>query len=230
MARPTKSKKIHCIPRCKKFEVIGTKAKNVIQLTLEQFEAIRLIDKQGLSQAQAAKAMEISRTTLQRTYDEARIKLAIALVDGCDIHIYGGNYKLCLDKKNKSKTNKEKNIMKIALPCVNNEVSGHFGHCENFLIFTEENGKIVKTDSLPSPEHKPGFLPNFLNEQGANVIIAGGIGGSAINILNSFDIEVITGATGDPKTAVEKYLAGELKSTGSVCHAHEHSDECGDHN
>ena len=60
---------------------------------------------------------------------------------------------------------------------------------------------------------KPGFLPNFLNDRGVNVIISGGMGG---------------GARGDAKTAAEQYLQGKLESTGSICHEHQHHDECGE--
>ncbi len=116
--------------------------------------------------------------------------------------------------------------MKIAVASEKTIVAGHFGHCENFNIYDTENGKIVKEESIPNPGHKPGFLPNFLNDMGVNVIISGGMGGGAIDIFNEKGIEVIVGATGDSKTAVENYLAGNLKSTGSVCDKHEHHDEC----
>ncbi|OPX85686.1 MAG: hypothetical protein A4E54_02285 [Pelotomaculum sp. PtaB.Bin117] len=57
------------------------------------------------------------------------------------------------------------------------------------------------------------------------MIISGGMGGGAIDIFNEKGIEVITGARGEAKTAVEQYLQGNLKSTGSVCHEHQHHDE-----
>ncbi len=116
--------------------------------------------------------------------------------------------------------------MKIAVASEKTIVAGHFGHCENFNIYDTENGKIVKEESIPNPGHKPGFLPNFLNDMGVNVIISGGMGGGAIDIFNEKGIAVIVGATGDSKTAVENYLAGNLKSTGSVCNKHEHHNEC----
>ena len=63
---------------------------------------------------------------------------------------------------------------------------------------------------------------------GVNVIISGGMGGGAIDIFNEKNIEVIVGASGDAKAAVEAYLNGSLESTGSVCHEHQHHDECGE--
>ena len=120
-------------------------------------------------------------------------------------------------------------MIKIAVASEQNLVTGHFGHCQNFNIFDTEDGKIVKKESIANPGHKPGFLPNFLNDLGVNVIISGGMGGGAVDIFNSHKIEVILGATGDAEEAVNAYLKGELKSTGSICHEHQHADECGEH-
>ncbi|GAB6156393.1 NifB/NifX family molybdenum-iron cluster-binding protein [Desulfosporosinus burensis] len=117
--------------------------------------------------------------------------------------------------------------MKIGVASMNEMVTEHFGYCESFNIFEVENNQIVKSESIPNPGHKPGFLPNFLNDMGLNVIISGGMGGSAIAIFNEKGIEVITGAKGNAKAAAEQYMQGALKSTGSVCHDHQHHDECG---
>ncbi len=119
--------------------------------------------------------------------------------------------------------------MRICVACEDTQVAGHFGHCQNYRFYDTENGKIVSEESIPNPGHKPGFLPNFLGDRGAEVIIAGGMGGGAVEIFNERRIEVIVGVQGDARTAVETYLRGELKSTGSVCHKHEHADECGEH-
>ncbi|WP_320128269.1 iron-sulfur cluster carrier protein MrpORP [uncultured Sphaerochaeta sp.] len=122
----------------------------------------------------------------------------------------------------------KKSMLKIAVASDQGNVSGHFGHCESFMLFDCENEKITHIDTVPNPGHKPGFLPVFLHEQGANVIISGGMGGGAVDIFNEKGIEVVVGATGAAKDVVEAYLAGKLKSTGSVCHEHQHKDECGE--
>ena len=119
--------------------------------------------------------------------------------------------------------------MKIAIASEGKMVTEHFGHCEGFIIFEAENGQITESETVPNPGHRPGFLPNFLNDKGVNVIISGGMGGGAIDIFNEKNIEVIVGASGDAQAAAEAYLKGELESTGSVCHEHQHSDECGSH-
>ena len=119
--------------------------------------------------------------------------------------------------------------MKIAVAAMGHTVAGHFGHCENFIFFDCEGTEIVKETSVPNPGHRPGFLPNFLADYGAEVIIAGGMGGGAVDIFNERGVEVIVGAVGDAKEACAAYLSGKLKSTGSICHAHAHADECGEH-
>ncbi len=121
----------------------------------------------------------------------------------------------------------ETKMIKIAVASENEMVTGHFGHCINFNIFEAENGQILKSESIPNPGHKPGFLPNYLNDLGVNVIISGGMGGGAIEIFNEKNIEVIVGAEGNAMLAAKAYLQGKLISTGSVCHEHQHHDECG---
>ena len=122
----------------------------------------------------------------------------------------------------------EKEMMKIAVAGEGKNVTEHFGHCVNFLIYDVENGRIVNEESIPNPGHKPGFLPNFLADRGVNIIISGGMGGGAVDIFNERNVEVVVGASGDAKTAVQNYLNGELQTTGSVCHEHQHHDECGE--
>lgn len=119
--------------------------------------------------------------------------------------------------------------MKIAAACDGKQIFEHFGHCENFRIFDVENGTITTETSILNPSHKPGFLPNFLADQGVDVIIAGGMGSGAVDIFNERGIEVIVGAKGDPRAAAEAYLRGELKSTGSICYDNAYESECGEH-
>ena len=116
-------------------------------------------------------------------------------------------------------------MLKIAVASNENVVAGHFGHCETFVFFDTENGNIVAENPVPNPGHKPGFLPNFLADNGAQVVIAGGMGGGAVDIFNERGVEVILGAQGDVRENVAAYLRGELKSTGSVCQHHDHEHE-----
>lgn len=133
-----------------------------------------------------------------------------------------------LDEYIQKKKLEEMRMMKIAVASEKEMVTEHFGHCDNFNIYKVENGTILSSESVANPGHRPGFLPNFLNDLGIKVIISGGMGEGAIDIFNEKNIEVIVGASGNAKDAVESYLKGSLKSTGSVCHEHKHHDECGE--
>ena len=116
--------------------------------------------------------------------------------------------------------------MKIAVASNGTEIWPHFGHCVNFNIYEAQNGEILTQESLQNPGHRPGFLPNYLADRDVNVVNAGEMGESAAKIFSQRNIEVITGAQGDAKAAAEAYLQGRLKSTGAVCHEHQHEDTC----
>ncbi len=110
--------------------------------------------------------------------------------------------------------------MRIALPLANGTLAMHFGHCEQFALVDvdESTRQIVKTDTVVPPPHEPGLLPRWLAEKGANVIIAGGMGGRAQGLFAEQGIQVIVGAPADaPKTLVRTYLDGALQSGENLC-------------
>lgn len=117
--------------------------------------------------------------------------------------------------------------MKVAVAAMGDAVAGHFGHCKDFVIYETEHGNIIQRESVPNPGHKPGFLPNFLADRGVEVVISGGMGERAAEIFRERGVKTVTGATGDADSLVKRYLENKLKSTGSLCHEHEHTEECG---
>ena len=74
--------------------------------------------------------------------------------------------------------------------------------------------------------HRPVFS-RILDDLGVNLIISGGMGGSAIQLFKEREIEVITGAAGQADAVVQSYLTGTLVSSDVICHEHKHHDECG---
>ena len=68
--------------------------KRTVVLTVDEYESIRLVDKEGVSQAECGAYMNVSRATVQRIYASARRKIADSLVEGLPIQIEGGDYQL----------------------------------------------------------------------------------------------------------------------------------------
>ncbi|MFZ7119634.1 MAG: NifB/NifX family molybdenum-iron cluster-binding protein [Eubacteriaceae bacterium] len=116
--------------------------------------------------------------------------------------------------------------MKIAVASDGKSVSGHFGHCEGFTTYEIKEDKTINKEFVSNPGHRPGFLPVFLKELKVDIIIAGGMGGTAQQLFNENSIQVVVGATGLCDEAVEKYLNGQLQSTGSICSEHQNEGNC----
>jgi predicted Fe-Mo cluster-binding NifX family protein len=119
--------------------------------------------------------------------------------------------------------------MKIAIPLHHGEFSAHFGGAERFAFYTIDaaNRTITERRSAAPPEHGRGIYPMWLREQGATVVLAGGMGPRAVGILNQQGIEVVLGVQAtDPEDVVKAYLDGSLVATGEACHDHGFHD-CG---
>ena len=71
-----------------------------VVLTVDEYETIRLIDREGFSQEECGEYMQVARTTVQQIYTCARKKIATAIVDGLPIRIQGGNYQICEGGRN----------------------------------------------------------------------------------------------------------------------------------
>ena len=119
--------------------------------------------------------------------------------------------------------------MKIAIPLHQGKFCEHFGGADAFALYSidEVNGDIGDRFLGTPPEHGRGVFPVWLRQQGATVVLAGGMGPRAVNIFNHHGIEVMLGIQGeDPEGIVRGYLEGTLKTTGQVCHDHGFHD-CG---
>ena len=95
MARPYKARRICSVPTIDTFGPLNQEMDSAVELTLEEYETIRLIDWLDCTQEQCADQMGVARTTVQAVYNSARKKLAQVLVDGKRLCISGGAYELC---------------------------------------------------------------------------------------------------------------------------------------
>jgi ATP-binding protein involved in chromosome partitioning len=110
--------------------------------------------------------------------------------------------------------------MKYAVPVSNGIMSPHFGHCEQFALFDvdEQKKEIRRKEYVPSPGHQPGLLPAWLAEQGASVVITGGIGSRAQMLFQQNGIRVVLGALeNDREKAVLSHVNGLLPTGDNIC-------------
>lgn len=97
MPRPCKRRRVCSMPGCGRFGPVGQEGEGLpaVTMTVDEYEAIRLIDLLGLTQEECAERMNVARTTAQAIYVSARKKLAECLVEGRELLIEGGQYVLC---------------------------------------------------------------------------------------------------------------------------------------
>ncbi len=94
MPRPCKKRCVSALPLTKQFGPLDITASDSITMSVEEYEVIKLIDLENLTQAETAQQLDVSRTTVQTIYQSARQKIAQALVEVKTININGGNYRL----------------------------------------------------------------------------------------------------------------------------------------
>ena len=118
--------------------------------------------------------------------------------------------------------------MKLAIPVSkNNEVDGHFGHCEMYKVVTlNEKNEITNSEIVDSPKGCgcKSNIAQTLASQGITVMLTGGIGAGAVNKLNSAGIEVIRGCSGNVDTLAVDYASGKITDNGSNCEHHHHHE------
>ena len=113
--------------------------------------------------------------------------------------------------------------MKIALPSDGSNIDAHFGHCQAFTIFNvDDENKIVSEETLTPPSGcgcKSNIVPQ-LARLGVSVMLAGNMGGGAVNILADNGIKVVRGCAGDVREATQAWLAGQVNDSGATCQSH----------
>ena len=241
MARPQK---------CRSFCPEKHRGEIPIIMTVDEYEVIRLVDLEEKTHEQCALQMDISRSTVQEIYENARRKLAACIVYGRKLVIAGGNYRVCDGRENcrcelkcrQADNNKRTELknrnrggftMKIAVPYENGQIFQHFGHTERFKLYETDNTEIVNSEIIETAGSGHGALAGFLMKHGADTLICGGIGGGAQTALAEAGIRLYGGVSGDADTAVTELLSGKLNYNPDVqCSHHEHHGEnnsCGSH-
>ena len=254
MPRPQRRRRVCSEPEYTEFLPKGSTGYDVVILSTDEYEAIRLVDFEKKTHEQCALQMEISRTTVTEIYERARFKLADSIVNGKRLVIEGGSYRLCggtaknccgrncinslLYSKNSDGNVLGKkggaNIMRIAVTYDKGQIFQHFGHTEQFKVYDVEDRKITAEQVVDTMGNGHGALAGFLAANQVDTLICGGIGGGAQNALAEASIKLYGGVSGSADEAVKALIEGNLGYNPDVhCDHHEHghggSHQCGGH-
>ncbi|MDY4598383.1 MAG: DUF134 domain-containing protein [Candidatus Faecousia sp.] len=248
MPRPKKCRRVCEIPQTLRFFPENPpEAAEPVTLTVEEYETIRLIDREGLSQEACGEIMQVARTTVQQIYANARKKLADVLVEGLPLRIAGGDYELCSGPNGKCARSacckrdgsqiygkpKGEKTMRVAVTYENGEIFQHFGHTEQFKIYDIEDGKILSSEIVDAGGSGHGALAGVLNAMKVDALICGGIGGGAQMALAEVGIKLYGGVSGSADAAAQALAEGKLDFNPDVrCNHHDHHGEghsCGSH-
>lgn len=239
MPRPSRCRRVCAEPCYDSFAPRGRQVQSSVQLTVDEFEAIRLVDYEKQTHEACAALMGISRTTVTEIYERARFKLADCIVNGKILRIGGGNYhlcdgstKLCCGKRCRRAAPRGGTIMKIAVTYENGQIFQHFGHTEQFKVYTVENGAVAKSEVVGTNGFGHGALAGFLNDYQVDTLICGGIGGGAQMALAEAGIKLYGGVSGEADAAVQALLDGRLDYDPDVhCDHHDHGEghDCSSH-
>jgi len=230
MPRPVRCRKIEQMPIYRSFSPDDTEAAEIVRMTVDEYEALRLLDNEGLTQEGCAVRMNIARTTVTAIYDSARKKIADALVHGKRLLITGGCCEYRPVELNQTIMEKGNNTMRIAVTYENGEIFQHFGHTEQFKLYDVEDGKIIGEQVVDTNGSGHGALAGFLQAAKVDALICGGIGMGAQTALADAGIKLYAGVQGSADEAAMALAAGDLNyDPNARCdhHEHHHGGDCG---
>lgn len=203
-------------------------------MSVDEYEVLRLIDKESLSQEQTSQLLEVGRTTVQQIYNSARKKLAECLVDGKKLKIGGGAYQLC-NGDNKSICHnchkrkhdchipkyKEKSSMKILLPLDydGSSVCVSFARAPQFLIKDTSTGNVQILDNPAcEEEHGAGIKASqFVLDQNIDIVITPRLGENSAKVFEQAGIEIFKSIKAN---ALDNALAWEQNQLEKLTHFH----------
>ena len=213
MSRPSKCRVVCSLPRTMTFVPVSRAKRQIVIMTVDEYETIRLIDKIGLSQEECSTYMGVARTTVQQIYTTARKKLADALVEGMPLHIEGGNYRLCDAAEKRSAcctchkychdtasdsypddTDSEEKNMNVIIP-VNEDhetMCVSFARAPFFMVYDTELGKGEAFQN-PAAEEQSGAgikAAQFMLDKNAGALITIRCGENAAGVLKSAGVKI----------------------------------------
>ena len=107
--------------------------------------------------------------------------------------------------------------MRYAIAVEGGQVSGHFGRCERFLLVDIEDGQVQGREEMPCPAHQPGALPRLMVDKGVDVVVCGGLGPRAQEMLADWGVQVLAGVSASVEEAIAGLTSGTLAVGQSTC-------------
>ncbi len=230
MPRPVRCRRIERMPVYRSFSPDDAAAAENVRMSVDEYETLRLLDAEGLTQEACADRMNVARTTVTAIYNSARKKVADALVHGKRLLIAGGCCTFEPVEMHQNIMEKGNNIMRIAITYENGEIFQHFGHSEQFKLYDVENGTIIGEQVVDTNGSGHGALAGFLQAAKADVLICGGIGMGAQMALADAGIKLYAGVMGSADAAAKAFAEGHLEYDPEArCdhHGHHHDGDCG---
>lgn len=230
VARPKKCRKVCQMPMINEFRPINDfSGKSAVVLTVDEYEAVRLIDRQGFSQEECSAYMQVARTTAQKIYNSARKKIADALVEGSALRIEGGDYQLCdgLEefcscggcKKHRRSCacmdKEEDRSMKIAVPLDENKTDVCIVLARAPYFLFRENGQdtIIENPAASASGGAGVQAAQFLTDEKITALITVRCGQNAADVFKEAGIKIYQSANkaaADDLSALEEGRLEEL--------------------
>ena len=243
MPRPSHCRFISGAPAAVLFKPAGVPARELseVVMTLDEFEAIRLADGEGLYQEEAARRMGVSRTTFGRILESARRKVAEVLAGGKCLRLEGGHvHRDGLSRRDgrAPEPRPKEKLVKLCIPVtadrgLESPVSGHFGSAPIFMLVDAETRE---TRALPNGravhEHGACRPLEALGGSDVDAVVVGGIGAGALMKLQSAGIRVFRAGAPTVAGCLDAFLANEAEEIGpgGACGRHGHGpDDHHDH-
>lgn len=225
MPRPRKCRKVCCLPDNPGFIPIKPRTpQGTVILNVDEYETIRLIDREGYSQEQCGNYMGVARTTVQQIYTSARRKIADALVSGLSLRIDGGDYQLCDGDDSacpcggcwrrhlKNSGYKEITSMKIAIPLDENkkDVCVSFGRAP-FFLFHDQTGDEILENPAANAQGGAGLkAAQFLVDHDVTILITVRCGQNAADVFQAVGMKIFKSQATDAQENITAYEENEL--------------------
>lgn len=244
IARPRKFRNVCGLPETDSFGPLGMGGRGnkdrIITMSIDEYETVRLIDLEGLTQEECAQQMNIARTTVQRIYSDVRKKIAESLVQGKVLKIEGGDYKLCdgkgrfcgrgnchggrnvMDLTQADVSKKERKIMRIVMPVDENnmqaKVSSSFGRAPFFLVYDIETKESIFVDNKAarSPGGAGVIAAQTVVDNKADALLVPRCGQNAADVLQAGKVKIYKSLEGTAEENIEAFIDKKLDTLDEI--------------